>query len=223
MKVIGHVECLFNEKFGLPRQSGLVNEIKARIIFEPEFRTWDAFKGIEEYSHIWILWNFSESKKDNWSATVKPPRLGGNQRMGVFATRSPFRPNPIGMSCVKLEKAVYDEKLGTILYIQGSDMMNGTPVYDIKPYIPYTDSHPEAVGGFADKVFEHKLSVEISKELQMKLSEDELIDIIKIIEQDPRPSYINDEKRLYGVTYGNKNVKFKVKETLATIAEIEEV
>ena len=223
MKVIGHVECLFNEKFGLPRQSGLVNEIKARIIFEPEFRTWDAFKGIEEYSHIWILWNFSESKKDNWSATVKPPRLGGNQRMGVFATRSPFRPNPIGMSCVKLEKAVYDEKLGTLLYIQGSDMMNGTPVYDIKPYIPYTDSHPEAVGGFADKVFEHKLSVEISKELQMKLSEDELIVIIKIIEQDPRPSYINDEKRLYGVTYGNKNVKFKVKETLATIAEIEEV
>ncbi|MBQ3782377.1 MAG: tRNA (N6-threonylcarbamoyladenosine(37)-N6)-methyltransferase TrmO [Lachnospiraceae bacterium] len=223
MKVIGHVECLFNEKFGLPRQSGLVNEIKARIIFEPEFRTWDAFKGIEEYSHIWILWNFSESKKDNWSATVKPPRLGGNQRMGVFATRSPFRPNPIGMSCVKLEKAVYDEKLGTILYIQGSDMMNGTPVYDIKPYIPYTDSHPEAVGGFADKVFEHKLSVEISKELQMKLSEDELVVIIKIIEQDPRPSYINDEKRLYGVTYGNKNVKFKVKETLATIAEIEEV
>ena len=223
MKVIGHVECLFNEKFGLPRQSGLVNEIKARIIFEPEFRTWDAFKGIEEYSHIWILWNFSESKKDNWSATVKPPRLGGNQRMGVFATRSPFRPNPIGMSCVKLEKAVYDEKLGTILYIQGSDMMNGTPVYDIKPYIPYTDSHPEAVGGFADKVFEHKLSVEISKELQMKLSEDELIVIIKIIEQDPRPSYINDEKRLYGVAYGNKNVKFKVKETLATIAEIEEV
>lgn len=223
MKVIGHVECLFNEKFGLPRQSGLVNEIKARIIFEPEFRTWDAFKGIEEYSHIWILWNFSESKKDNWSATVKPPRLGGNQRMGVFATRSPFRPNPIGMSCVKLEKAVYDEKLGTILYIQGSDMMNGTPVYDIKPYIPYTDSHPEAVGGFADKVFEHKLSVEISKELQMKLSEDELIVIIKIIEQDPRPSYINDEKRLYGVTYGNKNVKFKVKETLATITEIEEV
>lgn len=223
MKVIGHVECLFNEKFGLPRQSGLVNEIKARIIFEPEFRTWDAFKGIEEYSHIWILWNFSESKKDNWSATVKPPRLGGNQRMGVFATRSPFRPNPIGMSCVKLEKAVYDEKLGTILYIQGSDMMNGTPVYDIKPYIPYTDSHPEAVGGFADKVFEHKLSVEISKELQMKLSEDELIVIIKIIEQDPRPSYINDEKRLYGVTYGNKNVKFKVKETLATIAEIEVV
>ncbi|MBQ1393167.1 MAG: tRNA (N6-threonylcarbamoyladenosine(37)-N6)-methyltransferase TrmO, partial [Lachnospiraceae bacterium] len=196
MKEIAHIETDFAEKFGIPRQSGLIEETKARIIFEPEYRTWDAFKGLEQYSHIWILWKFSKAVRKNWSATVKPPRLGGNKRVGVFATRSPFRPNPIGLSSVKLEKIELDEKLGTVLHVLGADLMNGTPIYDIKPYLAYTDSHPDAVGGFSDCVRDYKLCVDFPKELQERFNKEFVTCVTKIIEQDPRPSYIEDEQRI---------------------------
>lgn len=221
MKEIAHIETDFSEKFGIPRQSGLIEETKARIIFEPEYRTWDAFKGLEQYSHIWIIWKFSKAVRKNWSATVKPPRLGGNKRVGVFATRSPFRPNPIGLSSVKLESVQQDNVLGTVLYVSGADLMNGTPIYDIKPYLAYTDSHPEAVGGFADEVRAYKLSVNFPKELQVKLTPEFVTCVTKIIEQDPRPSYIEDEQRVYGVSYAGYNIKFKVVRTIATILEVE--
>ena len=221
MKEIAHIEPDFSEKFGIPRQSGLVEETKARIIFEPEYRTWDAFKGLEEYSHIWIIWKFSKAVRKNWSATVKPPRLGGNKRVGVFATRSPFRPNPIGLSSVKLERIEQDETLGTVLHVSGADLMNGTPIYDIKPYLAYTDSHPDAVGGFSDEVRDYKLSVNFPKELQEKLTPEFVTCVTKIIEQDPRPSYIEDEQRIYGVSYAGCNIRFKVAHTVATILEIE--
>ena len=221
MKEIANIETDFSEKFGIPRQSGLVEETKARIIFEPEYRTWDAFKGLEEYSHIWIIWKFSKAVRKNWSATVKPPRLGGNKRVGVFATRSPFRPNPIGLSSVKLERIEQDETLGTVLHVSGADLMNGTPIYDIKPYLAYTDSHPDAVGGFSDEVRDYKLSVNFPKELQEKLTTEFVTCVTKIIEQDPRPSYIEDEQRIYGVSYAGCNIRFKVAHTVATILEIE--
>ena len=221
MKEIAHIETDFSEKFGIPRQSGLVEETKAKIIFEPEYRTWDAFKGLEEYSHIWIIWKFSKAVRKNWSATVKPPRLGGNKRVGVFATRSPFRPNPIGLSSVKLERIEQDETLGTVLHVSGADLMNGTPIYDIKPYLAYTDSHPDAVGGFSDEVRDYKLSVNFPKELQEKLTPEFVTCVTKIIEQDPRPSYIEDEQRIYGVSYAGCNIRFKVAHTVATILEIE--
>lgn len=221
MKEIAHIETDFSEKFGIPRQSGLVEETKAKIIFEPEYRTWDAFKGLEEYSHIWILWKFSKAVRKNWSATVKPPRLGGNKRVGVFATRSPFRPNPIGLSSVKLERIEQDETVGTVLHVSGADLMNGTPIYDIKPYLAYTDSHPDAVGGFSDEVRDYKLSVNFPKELQENFTPEFVTCVTKIIEQDPRPSYIEDEQRIYGVSYAGRNVRFKVAHTVATILEIE--
>ena len=221
MKEIAHIETDFSEKFGIPRQSGLVEETKARIIFEPEYRTWDAFKGLEEYSYIWIIWKFSKAIRKNWSATVKPPRLGGNKRVGVFATRSPFRPNPIGLSSVKLERIEQDEILGTVLHVSGADLMNGTPIYDIKPYLAYTDSHPDAVGGFSDEVRDYKLSVNFPKELQEKYTPEFVTCVTKIIEQDPRPSYIEDEQRIYGVSYAGCNIRFKVVNTVATILEVE--
>lgn len=220
MKEIAHIETDFAEKFGIPRQSGLIEETKARIIFEPEYRTWDAFKGLEQYSHIWILWKFSKAVRKNWSATVKPPRLGGNKRVGVFATRSPFRPNPIGLSSVKLEKIELDEKLGTVLHVLGADLMNGTPIYDIKPYLAYTDSHPDAVGGFSDCVRDYKLCVDFPKELQERFNKEFVTCVTKIIEQDPRPSYIEDEQRIYGVSYAGHNIRFKVVHNIATILEI---
>lgn len=221
MKEIAHIETDFSEKFGIPRQSGLIEETKAKIIFEPEYRTWDAFKGLEEYSYIWIIWKFSKAVRKNWSATVKPPRLGGNKRVGVFATRSPFRPNPIGLSSVKLERIEQDETLGTVLHVSGADLMNGTPIYDIKPYLAYTDSHPDAAGGFSDEVRDYKLSVNFPEELQKKVTPEFVTCVTKIIEQDPRPSYIEDEKRVYGVSYAGYNIKFKVTHTVATILEIE--
>lgn len=221
MKEIAHIQTDFTEKFGIPRQSGLIEETKAKIVFEPEYRTWDAFKGLEQYSHIWIIWKFSKAVRKNWSATVKPPRLGGNKRVGVFATRSPFRPNPIGLSSVKLESIQQDEALGTVLYVSGADLVNGTPIYDIKPYLAYTDSHPDAVGGFADEVRDYKLSVNFPKQLQEKLTPELVICVTKIIEQDPRPAYIEDEQRIYGVSYAGFNIKFEVIHSVATILEIE--
>ena len=220
MKEIAHIVTDFPEKFGIPRQSGVVDGTRGKIIFEPEYRTYDAFKGLEEYSHIWIIWKFSESNKQNWSATVKPPRLGGNKRMGVFATRSPFRPNPIGLSSVKLEKVEQDEKFGTVLYVSGVDLMDGTPIYDIKPYLSYTDSHPEAKGGFADDVKDYKVEVDFPKELLEQIPEEDRKIVLELLKQDPRPSYIKDETRMFGMAYGVYNIRFQVAKNCLTAVEV---
>ncbi|MCI8408289.1 MAG: tRNA (N6-threonylcarbamoyladenosine(37)-N6)-methyltransferase TrmO [Lachnospiraceae bacterium] len=222
MKEIGHIITNFPEKFGIPRQSGLV-DTKGKIIFEPQYRTKDAFKGLEKFSHIWIIWKFSESKKQNWAATVKPPRLGGNKRLGVFATRSPFRPNPIGLSSVRLERIEYDERNGTILYISGVDMVDGTPIYDIKPYLPYTDCHDDAKGGFAEEVLEYGLEVEFSEELSSVLPPEYRNSVSEILRQDPRPSYIEDSKRIYGVLYAGYNIRFYVQDDIAKVIEVQKI
>ena len=220
MKIIGHIHTDFPSKFGIPRQSGLVETLKATITFEPEFRNPEAFRGLEEFSHIWLLWKFSKSEKSNWSATVKPPRLGGKKRMGVFATRSPYRPNDIGLSSVKLENIVFDEKLGPILYVAGADLMDGTPIYDIKPYIAYTDSHPDATEGFAGAVKEKELVVEFPEELLKQYPEEKQEAIIGVLKQDPRPAYDTDETRVYGVEFAGFDVRFVVKENYLTVKEL---
>ena len=195
--------------------------MKGKIIFKPEYRTYDAFKGLEEFSYIWLIWGFSKLKKKVWSATVKPPRLGGNKRVGVFATRSPFRPNSIGLSSVKLERVAQEKGLGTVLYVSGVDLVNGTPIYDIKPYLAYTDSHPHAKGGFSDSVKEYKLEVEISDSIIGKLPMEERENVIGILAQDPRPSYIEDEQRIYGVAYSGYNIRFQVKKNRLIVIDIE--
>ena len=218
MKMIGRIETEYPEKFGIPRQSGLV-ENKGRIIFEQEYRVPEAFRGLEEFSHIWILWEFSEAKRDNWSPTVRPPLLGGNKRMGVFATRSPFRPNAIGLSCVKLEKIEYTKNDGPVLHVLGADLLNGTPIYDIKPYLPYADSHPDAVGGFTEHLKERKLLVEIATDEFYKIPKSLQQEIIQVLSHDPRPSYQEDDK-IYGIKYSNYEIKFQVKEKILTILSI---
>ena len=220
MKIIGYIHTDFPSKFGIPRQSGLVETLKATITFEPEFRNPEAFRGLEEFSHIWLLWKFSKSEKSNWSATVKPPRLGGKKRMGVFATRSPYRPNDIGLSSVKLENIVFDEKLGPILYVAGADLMDGTPIYDIKPYIAYTDSHPDATEGFAGAVKGKELVVEFPEELLRQYPEEKQEAIIGVLKQDPRPAYDTDETRVYGVEFAGFDVRFVVKENYLTVKEL---
>ena len=220
MKIIGHIHTDFSSKFGIPRQSGLVPELKGIITFEPEFRNPEAFRGLEEFSHIWILWKFSKSEKEHWSATVKPPRLGGKKRMGVFATRSPYRPNDIGLSSVKLEKVSFDEKCGPMLYVAGADLLDGTPIYDIKPYIAYTDSHPEATEGFAAGVKDKELQVDFPEELLKILPTGKQKAIIGVLAQDPRPAYDTDETRLYGVEFAGFDVRFIVTGNLLTVREL---
>lgn len=220
MKIIGHIHTDFSSKFGIPRQSGLVPELKGIITFEPEFRNPQAFRGLEEFSHIWILWKFSKSEKEHWSATVKPPRLGGKKRMGVFATRSPYRPNDIGLSSVKLEKISFDEKLGPMLYVAGADLLDGTPIYDIKPYIAYTDSHPDAAEGFAGTVKEKELQVDFPEELLSKFPKEKRDAILGVLSQDPRPAYDTDETRLYGVEFAGFDVRFTVTGELLQVKEL---
>ena len=220
MKIIGHIHTDFSSKFGIPRQSGLVPELKGIITFEPEFRNPQAFRGLEEFSHIWILWKFSKSEKEHWSATVKPPRLGGKKRMGVFATRSPYRPNDIGLSSVKLEKISFDEKLGPMLYVAGADLLDGTPIYDIKPYIAYTDSHPDAAEGFAGTVKEKELQVDFPEELLSKFPKEKRDAILGVLSQDPRPAYDTDETRLYGVEFAGFDVRFTVTGELLQVKEV---
>jgi len=210
MKIIAHIHTDFPTKFGIPRQSGIIESLKGRIIFEPEYRNAEAVRGLEEFSHLWLLWEFSEAIRDNWSPTVRPPRLGGNTRKGVFATRSPFRPNPIGLSSVKLEQIETDAKLGPILYVSGIDLMDGTPIYDIKPYIVYTDSHPEAVSGFASQPAEYILEVEFPNELLQKVAESQRESLIAVLAHDPRPQYQDDPNRTYGMAFGGIEVRFKV-------------
>lgn len=220
MKIIGHIHTDFPSKFGIPRQSGLVPQLKGTITFEPEFRNPEAFRGLEEFSHIWLLWKFSRSEKEHWSATVKPPRLGGKKRMGVFATRSPYRPNDIGLSSVKLEKISYDSKMGPILHVSGADLMDGTPIYDIKPYIAYSDSHPDATEGFAGQVKEKELEVEFGEELLKLYPEDTREAILGVLAQDPRPAYDTDETRVYGVEFAGYDVRFTVKGNRLTVKEL---
>ncbi len=206
---IAHIRTDFPEKFGIPRQSGL-SAAKGKIIFEKMYRSAQAVRGIENYSHLWILWEFSESIRDQWSPTVRPPRLGGNERVGVFATRSPFRPNPIGLSCVRLDGVEMSAEYGPVLYVTGADLMDKTPIYDIKPYLPYADAYPEAVGGFAEERKSYRLEVVFSEQCREMFAQQELKVLEEILSQDPRPSYQEDPNRVYGMAYAGREVKFKV-------------
>ena len=223
MNVIAYVYNDFTAKFGIPRQSRLV-DAPSRVVLQPPYNLPDAVRGLEEFTHIWLLWEFSENVREDgkWSATVRPPRLGGNVRKGVFATRSPFRPNPIGLSCVKLEKITYEES-GPVLHILGADLMNGTPVYDIKPYVTYSDSIPEAYGGFSEKVKDYQLDVVIPPEHLEKVPEQKRDILREILSQDPRPSYQEDPQRVYGMEYADMEIKFTVAESVLTVKEIEKI
>ena len=220
MKVIAKIHTEFPTKFGIPRQSGIIESLQGTIVFEPEYRNPEAVRGLEEFSHLWLIWEFSEAVRDTWSPTVRPPRLGGNTRKGVFATRSPFRPNPIGLSSVKLEKIEMDPKLGPVLHVSGADLMDGTPIYDIKPYIAYTDSHPEAVSGFASKPAEYLLEVTIPDELLEKIPETQRESLISVLAHDPRPQYQVDPERVYGMTFGSLDINFKVEERQLSVIRV---
>lgn len=221
MKIIARIHSAFPEKFGIPRQSGLVEDLAARVIFEPEYRSPEAVRGLEEFSHIWLLWEFSEAKRDTWSPTVRPPRLGGNQRLGVFATRSPYRPNPIGLSCVRLERLELSEEQGPVLHVRGADLMDGTPIFDIKPYLPYADCHPEAEGGFAAQRPEGRLTVEIPEPLLAQIPEKDRAALTGVLAQDPRPAYQRDPERVYGLSFADLEVRFRVDGDRLTVSQIE--
>ncbi|MBR6089793.1 MAG: tRNA (N6-threonylcarbamoyladenosine(37)-N6)-methyltransferase TrmO [Anaerolineaceae bacterium] len=222
LKIIARVRSDFPEKFGIPRQSGLVPDALSRIVFEPEYRSLESLRGIEGFDYLWIIWEFSENIRDNWSPTVRPPRLGGNTRLGVFATRSPFRPNPIGLSSVRLERIEHDPENGLTLVISGADLMDGTPVYDIKPYIPYTDAHPEASGGFAS-VPDKKLAVMFPQELMQQIPEKKRAALTQTLAQDPRPSYRPDGDRLYGLYFAGFNIRFHVDNGVLTVCAVEKI
>lgn len=222
MKTIAKIHTDFSAKFGIPRQSGLVPSLKATVVFEPEFRNPDALRGLEDFSHIWLLWKFSRAVRSKWSPTVRPPRLGGNRRMGVFATRSPFRPNPIGLSCVKLDKIIWNGNNAPILCVSGADLLDGTPIYDIKPYLPYTDSHPEAIGGFADEVKHRRLTVCCSREMEQYIPEEHRQTVMDILAQDPRPSYQHDSEHIYSMEYAKMDIRFTVDGSILTIKEVVE-
>lgn len=222
MKPIAHIHTDFPTKFGIPRQSGIVNELKASIIFEEEYRQREAFRGLEKFSHIWLIWEFSENKDKKWSPTVRPPKLGGNTRMGVFATRSPFRPNPIGLSCVRLESIEYNKVKGPILHITGADLMDNTPIYDIKPYLAYVDSKPEAIGGFTEEIVHKEYDVIFENECEGILPLEKEIALIEILKQDPRPSYQDDRDRVYGMEFDRWEIGFAILEDRIYIKRIEE-
>ena len=223
MKIIAHIHTDFTSKFGIPRQSGLVDELEATIIFEPEYRVPEALRGIEEYSHIWLLWQFSECADKEWSPTVRPPRLGGNKRMGVFATRSPFRPNPVGLSSVRLMGTEKTEKYGVVLRVAGADLLDGTPIYDIKPYLPYVDSHPEASNGFALNEKEGRLTVEIPDEILDVIPEGKQAALKAVLAQDPRPGYQNEPDRVYGIDFAGFNIRFIVDENILAVVSAEQI
>lgn len=222
MKTIAKIKTDFKEKFGIPRQSGLAGGLIGRIVFEPEYRNPDAIRGIEGYSHLWLIWSFSkaERKDGSWSPTVRPPRLGGNKKMGVFATRSPYRPNPIGLSSVRLVGIEHSESEGEVLLVEGADLLDGTPIYDIKPYLAFTDSHPDAVCGFADEVKEYALSVDFPSELLAAIPEEKRQGLISLLENDPRPSY-QDDGRIYGMAFSGFEIKFKVSSGTLTVISVE--
>ena len=220
LDVIARIRSDFKEKFGIPRQSGIVDELRAKIVFEPKYRNADALRGIEGFSHLWLIWQFSENIRQDWSPTVRPPRLGGNTRMGVFATRSPFRPNNLGLSCVRLVSVEKSEELGTYLVVAGADLMDGTPIYDIKPYLPYADAHPEARSGFAPDPGK-KLSVEFEGACMEKVPEDKRAALEGILAADPRPSYQHDPERVYTLDFAGFEVKFTVEGERLTVRKAE--
>lgn len=220
MKIIAHIRSDFPDKFGIPRQSGLVDELEATVVFEPEYRVPEALRELDSFSHIWLIWQFSECEGKEWSPTVRPPRLGGNKRVGVFASRSPFRPNPIGLSCVKLNAIEETENSGFVLKVSGADLLDGTPIYDIKPYLPYVDSHPEATGGFALQQKDGTLKVEIPDELLENVCEEKRKALIAVLSQDPRPQYQNDPERIYGMDFAGYNIKFRVSDDILKVTDI---
>lgn len=219
MKVIARIRSDFPTKFGIPRQSGIVPVIST-VVFEPEYRVDEALRGIEGYSHLWLIWEFSQAVREDWSPTVRPPRLGGNTRMGVFATRSPFRPNPIGLSSVRLAGIEKTEE-GTVLLVEGADLCDGTPILDIKPYLPFTDSHPDALGGFSDPVREKELEVEIPPHLLEMVPKNKQDALQKVLAHDPRPSYQHDPERVYGMEFAGMEVKFRVDGRRLTVTDIQ--
>lgn len=220
LKQIAHICSPFPTKFGIPRQSGLVDALRATVVFEPEFRNADALRGLEGFSHLWLIWEFSEAHRDGWSPTVRPPRLGGNARMGVFATRSPFRPNPLGLSCVWLEGIRHDAALGAVLDVSGADLMDGTPIYDVKPYLPYADCKPEAVGGFAASGEGRLLTVRADETLLAGLPARTREALLGVLAHDPRPSYQNDPDRVYGMAFGGYEVRFSVDGETLTVRSV---
>ena len=220
IQVIARMKSDFPTKFGIPRQSGLVDELRSTIIFEPEFRNPDALRGIEEFSHIWLIWQFSEAVRQEWSPTVRPPRLGGNTRMGVFATRSPFRPNNLGLSSVRLLGVEHTKEYGTVLHVAGADLMDGTPIFDIKPYIPYGDSHPTATGGFTDQAKDFILKVDFPPQLLAQIPEDKREATIGVLSHDPRPSYQKQADRIYGLNFAGFDIRFQVTGDLLTVIDI---
>ena len=221
LKVIARIRTDLPEKFGVPRQSGLIPELKGKIVFEPEYRNMDALRGLEEFSHLWLIWQFSKAARDTWSPLVRPPRLGGNEKMGVFATRSPFRPNAIGLSCVELEKVELDRELGPVIYVRGVDLMDGTPIFDIKPYLPYADCRNEATGGWTDVLVRPLLKVEFPAEVLEKVPEEHREAVRAVLEADPRPRYQDDPQRIYGLTFARRNIKFRVDGEMLYVVEVE--
>ena len=220
LKIIARIRSDFPSKFGIPRQSGLVEELKAELVFEPEYRNPEALRGIEGFSHIWLIWLFSEAVRASWSPTVRPPRLGGNTRMGVFATRSPFRPNPIGLSAVRLDGIRRDETLGQVLLVSGADLMDGTPILDIKPYLPFADSYPQASGGFTGQKIDGPLKVEVSQPLLAQVPKEHRQALLGVLAQDPRPSYHTDPQRVYGMEFAGLEVRFSVQNDVLTVLTI---
>ena len=221
MKIIARIRSDFPTKFGIPRQSGLVDELRATVVFEPEYRNPDALRGLEGFSHIWLIWQFSQAVRDTWSPTVRPPRLGGNTRMGVFATRSPFRPNPVGLSCVRLAGIGRDPELGPVLVVAGADLMDSTPILDIKPYVPYADCHPEASGGFTGATGGDTLAVDFPAALLERVPADRRAALTGILARDPRPSYQHDPERVYGLDFAGVNVRFTVEGDTLTVRSVE--
>jgi len=221
MNVIARIHTEFPTKFGVPRQSGLVDSLQASIVFEEEYRDPSALRGLEGFSHLWLIWQFSEAVREGWSPTVRPPRLGGNTRMGVFATRSPFRPNAIGLSSVNIRDIRLHTPQGPVIVVSGADLMDGTPILDIKPYLPFTDSHPDALGGFAEPVRERSLAVDIPTEWLALVPEEKRQALHDVLAQDPRPSYQNDPDRIYGMEFGGLEIRFRVEEDRLTVCEVE--
>lgn len=223
LAVIARMQSDFTTKFGIPRQSGLVETLRSTIVFEPEYRNPDALRGIEEFSHLWLIWQFSEAVRPDWSPTVRPPRLGGNKRVGVFATRSPFRPNELGLSCVKLVGVEQTKSHGTVLHVTGADLMNGTPIFDIKPYLPFADSHPEAKCGFAEHTQAYTLAVQDPQQLLEQVGEERREALRGVLAHDPRPSYQNDPERLYGLEFGGYEVKFTVADGVLIVQQLKKI
>ena len=220
---IAHIRSDFATKFGIPRQSGLVQQLRATIVFEPEFRNADALRGMEGFSHLWLIWQFSEAVRSGWSPTVRPPRLGGNTRMGVFATRSPFRPNNLGLSCVTFLGLEETEEWGTVIHVGGADLMDGTPIFDIKPYIPYADCQPDALGGFTDTAGEFLLEVDFPPQLMAILPAEKQEAAVEVLSHDPRPSYQRKPDRVYGLTFAGFDIRFTVEENTLTVIGVEKV